>query len=160
MSLLMSSQPMSDEGRPLPRRTPVSAPFFDAARSHRLLLPRCPRDGFFFYPRTRCPHCLGDDWTWEPASGRGTVHAFTVDRVGHDPAQRSRLPLVVAIVELDEGPRLTTNLVGCAPEAVRVGMPVEVVFEDLDRETLVLFRAARAESSDSVSPSLEELSNP
>jgi len=139
------SQPMSDEGRPLPRRTPVGAPFFEAARAHRLLLPRCPRDGFFFYPRNRCPRCLGDDWTWEPASGRGTVHAFTVDRVGHDPAQRARLPLVIALVEVEEGPRLTTNLVGCAPEAVRVGMPVEVAFEDLDRETLVLFRSVDAD---------------
>jgi hypothetical protein len=104
------------------------------------VLPRCPRDGFFFYPRKRCPACLGDDWRWEEASGRGRVYAFTVDRVGHDPAQRSRLPLIVAAVELDEGPKLTTNLVGCRPEEVRVGMPVEVEFEDLDGETLVQFR--------------------
>jgi uncharacterized OB-fold protein len=134
------SQPLSESGRPLPRRTPVAAPFFDAAKDHRLLIPRCPRDGWFFYPRTRCPVCLGDDWSWEEASGRGTVHAFTVDRVGHDPAQRSRLPLVVAAVDLEEGPRLTANVVGCAPEEVSVGMSVEVTWEDLDGETLVLFK--------------------
>jgi len=73
-------------------------------------------------------------------SGRGVVHAFTVDRVGHDPAQRSRLPLVVAAIELEEGPRMTSNVVECLPEEIRVGMAVEAVFEDLDRETLILFR--------------------
>ena len=135
-------QPYAESGRPLPRRTPVSATFFDAAREGRLRLQRCPRDGFFFYPRPRCPDCLGDDWQWEDASGRGRVYSFTVDRMGLDPAQRDRLPLVVAIVELEEGPRLTTNVVGCAPEDVKVGMPVEATFEDLGRETLVLFRPA------------------
>ena len=73
-----------------------------AAADGRFVLPRCPRDGFFYYPRTRCPQCLGNDWSWEPASGRGKVYSFTVDRVGHDPGQRERLPLIVAIVELDE----------------------------------------------------------
>jgi uncharacterized OB-fold protein len=133
-------QPLASNGQPLPRRTPTSAVFFDAAREHRLVNQRCPRDGFFFYPRSRCPTCLGDDWSWETMSGRGVVHAFTVDRIGHDPAQRSRLPLVVAAIELEEGPRMTSNVVECSPEEIRVGLPVEVVFEDLDRETLILFR--------------------
>jgi len=132
-------QPFAPDGRPIPRRTPVSAPFFDAARGGRLVLQRCPRDGFFFYPRARCPVCLGDDWKWEPVSGRGTVYSFTVDRVGLDPAQRAQLPLVVAAVELEEGPRMTTRIVGCAPEAVRVGLPVEVRFEPLGGETLIHF---------------------
>jgi uncharacterized OB-fold protein len=133
-------QPMSSDGRPIPRRTAISAPFFDAAKQGKLILQRCPRDGFFFYPRTRCPDCLEADWEWAEVSGRGTVYAFSVDRVGHDPAQRSRLPLVIAAVDLEEGPRLTTNIVGCAPEDVRVGLPVEVLFEDLGNESLILFR--------------------
>ena len=141
------TQPMAQNGRPLPRRTPISAPFFDAAKQGRLLIPRCPRDGFFFYPRNRCPGCLGDDWEWEPVSGRGILHAFTVDRVGHDPAQRSRLPLIVAAVDLEEGPRLTSNLVECAPEDLRVGMPLEAVFEELDGEGLVLFRPSAGSST-------------
>jgi uncharacterized OB-fold protein len=133
-------QPHTDGGRPLPRRTPISSTHFDAAKEHRLTIQRCPRDGFFFYPRSRCPHCLADDWTWEEMSGRGVVYAFTIDRVGHDPAQRARLPLVVAVIDLEEGARLTSNIVECAPEAVDVGMPVEVVFEDLGPETLIQFR--------------------
>ncbi len=135
-------QPYAENGRPVPRRTPTSAPYLDAAREGRLHLQKCPRDGFFFYPRTRCPECLGDDWSWADTNGRGRVHSYTVDRVGLDPAQRERLPLVVAIVELDEGPRLTTNIVGCAPEDVKVGLPVEATFEDLGPETLVLFQPA------------------
>jgi len=135
-------QPYAENGRPIPRRTPTSAPYLDAAREGRLHLQKCPRDGFFYYPRTRCPECLGDDWTWADTSGRGRVYSYTVDRVGLDPAQRERLPLVVAIVELDEGPRLTTNIVGCTPEDVKVGLPVEVTFEDLGPETLVLFQPA------------------
>ncbi len=127
-------------GRPIPRRTPTSAPFFDAAREGRLRLQKCPRDGFFFYPRSACPHCLGEDWQWQDVSGRGTVYSYTVDRVGLDPTQRARLPLIVAIVELEEGPRMTTNLVGCAPEAVSVGQAVEATFEDLGKETLVHFQ--------------------
>lgn len=133
-------QPQTENGRPFPRRTPTSAAYFDAAKDHRLIVQKCPRDGLFFYPRTRCPDCLAEDWSWETMSGRGVVYAFTVDRVGHDPAQRSRLPLVVAIVELEEGPRLTSNLVECSPESIDIGMPVEVVFEDLGPETLIQFR--------------------
>ena len=133
-------QPYAEDGRPIPRRTPTSAPYFDAAREGRLSLQRCPRDGFFFYPRSACPRCLGTDWSWEDVSGRGTVYSFTIDRLGLDPAQRSQLPLVVAIVELEEGPRLTTNLVGCTPEEVSIGMPVEAAYEDLGSETLIHFR--------------------
>jgi uncharacterized OB-fold protein len=64
--------------------------------------------------------------------------------VGLDPAQRSRLPFVVAIVELEEGPRLTTNIIDCSPEAVSVGLPVEVSFEDVGPETLIHFRLSAA----------------
>ena len=138
--MMRVEQPFAENGRPIPRRTPTSAPYFDAARDGRLSLQKCPRDGFFFYPRNRCPDCLQDDWSWQDVSGRGTVYSFTVDRVGLDPTQRERLPLVVALVELEEGPRLTTNIVGCAADAVKIGMPVEVTFEDLGQETLIHFK--------------------
>ena len=130
----------TDDGRPIPLPNPTTQPYFDAAREGRLLLPRCPRDGFFFYPRSRCPECLGDDWEWEPASGRGTVYAFTVDRIGHDAALASRAPFVIAVVELEEGPRMTAGIAGCDVDAVRVGMPVEAVYEHLEDATLVNFK--------------------
>ena len=134
------SMRFASDGRPLPRPVPASRPFFDAAREHRLVLQRCPRDGFFYYPRTHCPACLGTDWAWEEVSGRGRVHAFTVDRVGHDRAQLPRIPLVIAAIELEEGPRMTSNVVGCDPDGVHVGMAVEATYEDVEDVTLVHFR--------------------
>ena len=133
-------QPFAENGRPIPRRTPTSAPYFDAAREGKLRLQECPRDGFFFYPRSRCPKCLEDDWSWKDVSGRGEIYSYTIDRIGLDPAQRARVPYVVAIVELEEGPRLTTNIVDCEVDGVFVGMPVRVAFEDLGAETLIYFK--------------------
>ena len=127
------------DGRPLPSPTPVSQPFFDAARRRELVLQRCPRHGFFHYPRSRCPYCLGDDWTWETASGRGELHAFTIDRVGHDPALADRIPFAIGVVELEEGPRMTANIVGCELDELRVGLPLKAVYEDVDETTLVRF---------------------
>jgi len=131
-------------GRPLPRRTPTSAPYFDAAREGRLILQKCPRDGFFFYPRSACPDCLGEDWSWAEVSGRGTIYSYTVDRMGLDPAQRSQVPLVVAIVELEEGPRMTSNIVGSSPDEIEIGQRVQVTFEDLGPETLIHFELSPA----------------
>jgi len=132
-------------GRPIPRRTPTSAAYFEAAREGRFSLQKCPRDGFFFYPRAACPVCLGEDWSWQAASGRGTIYSYTIERVGLDPAQRSRVPFVVAIVELEEGPRMTSNIIGCSPEDVSIGQSVEVTFEDLGQETLVQFKLSDSE---------------
>ena len=134
----------ASDGRPLPTPTDTSLPFFEGAREGRLVLQSCPRDGYFFYPRSRCPSCLADDWQWETVSGRGSVHAFTVDRIGHDPALASKVPFVIAIIELDEGPRMTANIVDCDVDAVRVGMPVEASFENIDDVTLVRFRPVDA----------------
>lgn len=117
------------DGRPLPRAIATTQPYFDAALEGRLLLQRCPRDGVFYYPRSHCPHCWRDDWAWTELSGRGEVHTFTIDRVGHDPALAQDVPFVIALVTLEEGPRVVANVVGCAPEEVSVGMPVEAVFE-------------------------------
>ncbi len=119
------------EGRPVALANPTSRPFFDAAREGRLVLQRCPRDGFFFYPRSHCPRCLGTDWSWEAASGRGTVHSFTIDRVGHAPGLGAEVPYAIAIVELEEGPRMTARLVDCDPDSVHVGQEVEARFEPL-----------------------------
>ena len=118
------------EGRPLPWPNPTTQPFFDAAREGRLELQECPRDGFFFYPRSRCPACLGDDWRWQTVSGRGEVYAFTIDRIGHTPGLAEQVPYAIACVELEEGPRMTARILDCDVDQVSVGMPVEVCFED------------------------------
>lgn len=133
---------LATDGRPLPSPTPTTQAFFDAAKDRRLILPHCPRKGYFFYPRSHCPCCLKQDWDWKPASGRGTVYAFTVDRMGHDPNLMNWVPYDVAAIELEEGPRMTAIIVDCVPEDVRVGMPVEASYEDIDDVTIVRFRLA------------------
>lgn len=120
---------LARDGRSIPEPTPVSAPFFDAARDGRFLIQKCPRDGAFFYPRARCPHCWRDDWEWTEASGRGTLYSFTVDRLGHDPPQKSLAPFVIAVVTLEEGPRAVGQIVDCDFEDIRTGMPVQAVFD-------------------------------
>ena len=116
------------DGRPLPRPIQVTQPYFDALREGRLQLQRCPRDGVFFYPRSHCPDCWQTDWEWIPLSGRGEVHSFTVDRIGHDPALRQDAPFVIALVTLEEGARVVANVVDCEPEQVAVGMSVEATY--------------------------------
>ena len=138
---------MSDYPGPIPVSTPESRPFWDAARRHELRLPWCRTCGrFFFYPRAACPHCLASDIEWRRASGRGTLHTFTVVHRG---ARNFPLgpPYVIAIVALEEGPRLMTNLVDVEPDpaTIRIGMPVEVVFVDVATDvTLPRFRPAGA----------------
>ncbi len=130
---------MSEYAKPLPKPTPTSQPFWDAARRHQLSLQRCAACGkFIYYPRERCPHCFSDKLGWESVSGRGKVYSYTVVRRASSRAFAE--PYVLAIVELDEGPRMTTNIVA-APESVKVGMPVAVHFDDVTPErTLVKFK--------------------
>ncbi len=131
--------------RPLPRPTALSAPFWEAARRHELRIQRCRScREHVFYPRYNCPHCGSRELDWVTASGRGTVYTFTVARRPTHPAFADRVPYVIAIVELDEGPRLTTNIVGCDPGAVRIGMRVRATFEDVGEEiSLVMFEPER-----------------
>jgi uncharacterized OB-fold protein len=135
---------LARDGRSIPDPTPVTAPFFAAAKEGRLILQTCSRDGPFFYPRGRCPRCWGADWRWIDASGRGTIYSFTIDRLGHDPAQKALAPFVIAIVTLEEGPRAVAQIVDCPFETVRTGMPVEAVFDLFqpadDREPVPILR--------------------
>ena len=117
------------DGRSIPDPTPVTAPYFRAAMDGVLKIQVCPRDGAFFYPRARCPHCWRDDWTWSEASGRGTIYSFTIDRLGHDPQQKELAPFVIAVVTLEEGPRAVAQIVDCEFDEVKTGLPVVAVFD-------------------------------
>lgn len=115
--------------RPLPRPDPVSEGFWAACTRGELLVQRCPSCGHRqFYPRAACTGCAATP-EWEVTSGRGTVHTFTVIRQNHAPPFRDLVPYVVAMIELDEGPMIMGNVVGCAVDDVTVGLPVEVHFE-------------------------------
>ena len=132
---------MSASRAPLPQPTPESKPFFDALRERRLLFQRCGDCGCaYYYPRPFCPSCLSNDVEWEEASGRGKVYSFVIN---HRSAPGFEAPYVIAVVELDEGPRMMTNLIGVEPdpELVRCEMPVEIVFDDADEDfTLARFQ--------------------
>jgi uncharacterized protein len=131
---------MSEYHKPLPSPTPTSRPFWEAARRHQLSLQRCAQCGvYIYYPRERCPNCFSDRLNWEPVSGRGKVYSYTVVRRASSRSFADQ-PYVLAIVELDEGARMTTNIVA-DPKDVKVGVPVAVYFDDVTPEhTLVKFK--------------------
>ena len=128
--------------KPLPRPTPISAPFWEAVKQHRLVVQQCRNcSNLQHYPRPFCVRCAADDLDWTECSGRGSVYAFTVVRQAASQAFAGDVPYVLAVVELAEGPHLTTNIVGCAPEDVRVSMPVVATYEDVTPDvTLIKFR--------------------
>jgi hypothetical protein len=133
--------------RPLPQPiTPESRPYWDGLREQKLMLPRCRTCGrAFFYPRALCPFCHTSDIEWFQASGRGRLYSFEIVYQTISKAFKVKPPYVLAMVELEEGPRLMSNLVNIEPDPkrIRCEMPVEVVFEKLTEEiTLPLFQPA------------------
>jgi len=138
MSTSESAATVRAAKKPVPAASPESAPFWKAAKEHRLLIPRCRRCQKFWFPPSRlCPHCLSDDAGWETVSGRGKIYSFVVFHRVYHPAFAGEVPYVVAIVELEEGPRMLTNIVGVPIDQVRCNMPVEVVFDDVSSEVAV-----------------------
>jgi uncharacterized OB-fold protein len=141
------SIPLTDERPPKPRPAPIadhdSAPYWQALHDGKLLVQRCRDCGEVqLYPRDRCLGCRGPV-DFEEASGRGTVYSFTVIRQNYARPFRDWIPYVVALVDLEEGPRLMTNLVDCDPEAVEVGMAVVARFEVVsDDAGIALFAPA------------------
>ena len=134
--------------RPLPNPPPESAPFLSAAREKRLSIPRCNACGqAWFPPSIRCPHCLSDDTQWEDASGRGKIFSFVVVHRVYHAYFADKVPYVVAVVELAEGPRLLTNIVDIDPSQVRCGMDVVVTFEDAAPDVTIPKFSARLPAS-------------
>ena len=122
---------------PVPAIDPDSAPYWAALNENRLILKRCGACGkAHFYPRELCPYCHADDLAWVEASGRGAIYSFTVCRRPAGPAFAADVPYVVALVDLAEGPRMMTRILG-DPAAVAIGGAVRVRFER-QNETVVL----------------------
>lgn len=125
--------------RPRPTPSPTTQAFWDATADERFLLQRCPRcKSAQFYPKATCTTCGSADLDWEAASGQGTLYTFTVARRATHPAFEGAEPYVIAIVELAEGPRVTGNLVDCAVDDVRVGMAVELGWDEPDADGIRL----------------------
>ena len=121
---------MTSLPNPAPMVTPTTAPFWQATSEGRFILQRCEScDIVVWFPRKHCPECWTESLTTFDASGKGTVYSYTVIRkVANEYKQAT--PFVVAYVELAEGPRVMTNIVGCDVESVQVGMPVAMEFHD------------------------------
>jgi len=121
--------------KPKPRPAPESLPYWQAARDHRLALPKCDDCGKFWFPPTRtCPHCLSSRFQFSEVSGKGKIYSFVTYHRVYRPAFAQDVPYVVALIELDEGPRLLSNIIGVSPDEVACEMKVEVVFDDYDEE--------------------------
>jgi uncharacterized OB-fold protein len=130
---------------PIPVPNPDNAGFWEACQRGELRLQRCTRCGAWrHHPRPMCPGCGSVEYEWARASGRAVVHTFTVVHRPTLPAFDDRVPYNVVAVRLDEGVFMVSNLVECPLDQIRIGMPVEVVFERLnDSITLPKFRPRR-----------------
>ncbi len=132
--------------RPLPTPQPEWDLYWEKAKAHELWLMRCKDcNSSYFYPRPICPECFSRNTEWFRSSGRGTLYAFAIVERAPAPAFADMVPYVTAFVELEGGARIPTNLVEVdpRPEKITIGMPVEVVFDDVSAEiTLPKFRPA------------------
>ena len=132
------------DGMPPPLADAITLPFWQAAAEHRLVVQRCTACGHTrLPPAPLCPACRSADCDWKELSGRGEVYTYTT--VHRPIAAGQKLPYVVAVIALEDagGLRMISNLVGVEPEAVAIGVPVEVVWEDMGPElALPRFRPA------------------
>jgi len=120
--------------KPLPDINDTNRPFWDSVKAHAMQLPQCRKCGKFHAPpRDFCPHCLSDDLKWTAVSGKGEVYSYAVMHQVYQKAFVPDLPYNYAVIELEEGPRLISNVVG-PNEEMRVGAKVRVIYDDVTPE--------------------------
>lgn len=123
---------------PVPVPDSDNAGFWEGCRQHELRLQRCSACGAVrHHPRPMCPHCTSCDYGWVRAGGRGTLYTFTIVHGPTLPVFQAHAPYNVAVIQLDEGPFIVSNIVGCRPEHLRIGMRLQVTFETLDEGTVL-----------------------
>ncbi len=129
---------MAEYAKPLPTISERNRAFWEATRRGELRMQRCLACGHVRYPiGPVCTRCLSEETEWARLSGRGTVFATLVYHQVYNPAYRDDVPYNVALIQLEEGPRMFSNVVGVPPEQVRVGDPVEVVFDPVTDEVTI-----------------------
>ena len=131
--------------KPIPAITPDMRPFFEAAQRHELVVQRCRQCGTHRCPaREICSSCLSRDADWVTVSGEGEVFSYNIMHQVYHPGFADEVPYAVVVVKLKEGAKMNSNLIGIAPHAIKIGMPVKVVFEDIsDDVTLPKFVPAQ-----------------
>lgn len=133
---------MPEYKKPLPVVSAINLPYWEAAKRHELMLQKCNSCGKFWYPNGHmCPYCWSQDYQWSKVSGKGKVNSWVVFHQPYYEGFKDEIPYSVVQVELEEGPRLISSLVGVKNEDINIGMSVEVTFEDVTNEvTLPRFR--------------------
>jgi uncharacterized protein len=132
---------VTTETLPVPEPTPVSRPFWDGLSQHRILVQYSPSlSRYVFYPRALAPGTLADDLEWREIDGAGTLYTFTVARRPTGPPWVDAVPQLLAVVQWDAGPRISTELVGVDPSDIRIGMRVQPVFCGLPESGITLLK--------------------
>lgn len=116
--------------KPLPHPTEISAPYWAGLQAHEVRIQQCDRGHWLFFPRTHCPTCGSRALTWNKVSGKGTIYSYTIARIPTMPEFTDEMPQALAVVELDEGVRINTTIVGADAETLQVGMQVRPVFDE------------------------------
>lgn len=127
----------ANPGKPLPQITDLTRPFWTAAKNGRLVLQKCGKCSTFnFFPKPWCIECGSRDLNWTDAKPFGTVYSFTISRsvAMNFPGWEAELPVLMSLIDLDDGVRLYGQVTGCAPEELKIGMRVEAYFEDISDE--------------------------
>ena len=134
----------TDYQKPIPIPDEASKPFFDGAKQHRLMIQQCSSCGTVMWPvKSRCDNCLNANVTWVQASGKGTLYSFALMHQIYHPGFASEIPYNIAEVDLEEGLRILSIVVGCSNNELHIGMSLEVTFEDVtDEVTLPKFKPA------------------
>lgn len=151
------TQPQPQYRKPLPRPADaITDIFWDHTKQGELIMPYCPRCAeYFWYPRQYCPNCLLPDWEWRKVSGKGKVYTYTLVRQPGNPAFADDVPYPYCIIQLDEGPRLISNVVGIDPLEVKCEMRVEVTFEKMS-DDISLFKFKPAQDTEFVAKGAPE----
>jgi uncharacterized OB-fold protein len=135
---------MPEYNKPIPVPSAESQAYWDGLRDRKLLMPRCDACGkYWFPPSLLCPHCNATNWTWTSTSGRGRIFSYVVYHRIYHPGFADEVPYAVAVIELDEGPRMVSNVIGIAPDKLACDLPVQVVYQPItDTITLPKFEPA------------------
>ena len=130
--------------KPLPAINEDTAPYWEYCRKHELRMQKCQQCGYIRFPVSIvCPKCHSLEAEWTKLSGKGKVYSFIVYHQAYHPSYKDDIPYAVAIIQLDEGPRMESNIIGCKMEDIKIDMPVEVSFDDVtDEVTLPKFKPA------------------
>ena len=128
--------------KPLPIIDDDNRSYWEYCKNHELRMQKCRDCGYIRFPSSiLCPRCHSMDADWIKLSGRGKIYSFVIYRAPYHPSYTDDIPYTVAIIQLDEGPRMESNIIDCKVEDIRIDMPVEVYFDDVtDEVSLPKFR--------------------